>query len=193
MERSEATRILKHYVDTAVTRSEKNIVNFSAEAKSSKEVSDGETKVYPNTVSKTVVFETIDDNEFKTITVNPSAGTISLANGSISGISDSVGNDSTVALSQCALIDVLEQIDNKADKDHTHVKCYNTIDDMIADWNNIPDNTIATLFNILIKDTPHPTLFSFCIISNNSITLLTLDRLLCLGFFFNLSFLTLGR
>ena len=43
---------LKQYVDTAVTRSEKNIVNFSAEAKSSKEISDGVTKIYPNTITK---------------------------------------------------------------------------------------------------------------------------------------------
>jgi hypothetical protein len=89
---------LKQYVDTAVTRSEKNIVNFSAEAKSSKEVSDGVTKVYPNTITKTIVFETIDDNDFKTVTINPSEGIISLSNGSISGISDSAGNDSTIAL-----------------------------------------------------------------------------------------------
>ena len=110
---AEGLRDIKHYVDAAITRSEKNIVNFSAESKSSKEVSDGVTKIYPNTVAKTVVFETIDNNEFKTITIDPSAGTISLANGSISGISDSAGNDSTVALSQCALIDVLEHT-------HTH-------------------------------------------------------------------------
>ena len=59
---AEGLRVMKHYVDAAVTRSEKNIVNFSAEAKSSKEVSDGVTKVYPNTVTKTIATKIIKES-----------------------------------------------------------------------------------------------------------------------------------
>ena len=125
---------LKHYVDTAVTRSEKNIVNFSAEAKSSKEVSDGVTKIYPNTVTKTIVFETIDENDFKTVTINPSEGTISLSNGSISGISDSAGDDSTIALSQCALINTQEQIDELQEQDKIHDTRITNVEDSFKNF-----------------------------------------------------------
>ena len=125
---------LKHYVDTAVTRSEKNIVNFSAEAKSSKEVSDGVTKIYPNTVTKTIVFETIDNNDFKTVTINPSAGIISLSNGSISGISDSAGDDSTIALSQCALINTQEQIDELQEQDKIHDTRITNVEDSFKNF-----------------------------------------------------------
>ena len=125
---------LKQYVDTAVTRSEKNIVNFSAEAKSSKEVSDGVTKIYPNTITKTIVFETIDDNDFKTVTINPSVGTISLSNGSISGISDSAGDDSTIALSQCALTNTQEQIDELQEQDKIHDTRITNVEDSFKNF-----------------------------------------------------------
>ena len=62
---------LKQYIDSTVNRSEKNIVNFSAEAKSAQEISDGITKIYPNTILKTFSFETIDDNQFKSVIIDP--------------------------------------------------------------------------------------------------------------------------
>ena len=170
---------IKRYVDTVVQRSEKNIVNFSAEAKLAKELGDSVTKVYTNTATKTIVCETIDNNSYKTININPSAGTISLSHGTISGISDNAGGNSTIALSQRSLINVQEQLDKKADKDHDHddvyskldhthttnditdyepyddtevrelidervtKKLYTSMDDIINDWSNIPDNTIV--------------------------------------------------
>ena len=91
---------LKNYVNAAVNRAERNIVNYSAESMSTKEVSDGVTKVYPNTIAKTITCETIADNQYKTVTINPGEGNITLKNGTISGISDSSGEDSTIALSQ---------------------------------------------------------------------------------------------
>ena len=118
---------IKNYVNAVVNRAEKNIVNFSAESMSTKEVSDGVTKVYPNTTAKTITFETIADNQFKTVTIDPGAGNITLNNGIVSGISDKAGEDNTIALSQRALIDVQEQIDKKADKDHTHTTFSNDI------------------------------------------------------------------
>ena len=143
---------VKRYIDSAVSRSEKNIVNYSAEAKSAEELSDGVTKIYPNTVAKTVVFETIVDNSFKTVTLDPGAGSIALKNGSISGISDVAGNDSTVALSQRALIDVQDQIDKKADKDHTH-----TISD-ITDYEPYDDTEVRTLIDNRMQVTSYSTL-----------------------------------
>ena len=97
---------IKRYVDTVVQRSEKNIVNFSAEAKLAKELGDSVTKVYTNTATKTIVCETIDNNSYKTININQSTGTISLSHGSISGISDNAGDNSTIALPQRALINM---------------------------------------------------------------------------------------
>ena len=113
---------IRNYVNAVVNRAERNIVNFSAESMSTKEVSDGVTKIYPNTVAKTITCETIADNQYKTVTINPAEGNITLKNGIISGISDSTGEDSTIALSQRALIDFQQELDNKADKDHTHTE-----------------------------------------------------------------------
>ena len=117
---------IKQYIDSTVGRGERNIVNFSAESKSAQEVGDGVTKIYPNTLLKTFSFETIDDGQFKVVTIDPGKQSIEQLNSvlfnngdKITGISDGAGNDPTVALSQKALIDVQEQIDAKADKIHT--------------------------------------------------------------------------
>ena len=91
---------LRHYIDSTVNRSEKNIVNFSAEAKRALEVSDGVTKIYPNTINKTFTFETVADNQFKTVVVNPSNQSVSnlksvdfVGGDKITGISDVAGDD----------------------------------------------------------------------------------------------------
>lgn len=160
---------LKQYIDSTVNRSEKNIVNFSAEAKSAQEISDGITKIYPNTILKTFSFETIDDNQFKSVIIDPgnkaikSLNSIDFENGdSISGISDEAGDDSTIALSQKALIDVQEQLDNKADKIHTH-EISDVIDlqtelDGKADSNH--DHEISDVNNLQTTLTNHENLIS---------------------------------
>ena len=125
---------IKNYIDNAVTRTNKNIVNFSGESMTSRELSDGVTKIYTNTLSKKVVFETIDNNAFKSIYIEPGKQEIQnlksiIFNNTnkISGISDTAGNDSSVALSQKALIDVQEQLDNKADKEDLDAEIENRI------------------------------------------------------------------
>ena len=133
---------LKNYVNAAVNRAERNIVNFSAESKTSGSVSDGVTKIYPNTNAKTLICESIDDNEYRTITLKPCDGSISLKNGDISGISDVSGEDPTVALSQRALIKLQGDLDQKADKVHTH---------SISDVNNLQ----ASLDNKADKNHTH--------------------------------------
>ena len=128
MKRNDISQSLKNYVNAVVNRAEKNIVNFSAESKMSGSVSDGVTKIYPNTNTKTLICESIDDNEYRTITLNPCDGSITLKNGTVSGISDVSGEDPTVALSQRALIKLQGDLDQKADKIHTH---------SISDVNNL--------------------------------------------------------
>lgn len=156
---NDISQSLKNYVNATVNRAERNIVNFSAESKTSGSVSDGVTKIYPNTNAKTLICESIDDNEYRTITLKPCDGSISLRNGDISGISDVSGEDPTVALSQRALIKLQGDLDQKADKVHTHsisdVNNLQTSLDNKADKNHTHtrfDNNVTINGNIIFPD-----------------------------------------
>ena len=114
---------IKAYIDTRLHKPDKNIVNLSGEALNAKELGDGITKIYPNPLLKSFVFETIADNQYKTISIDVGNGYVNDINGvsfvdgsKITGISDSIGEDSTKALSQRAVISVKNEIDKETEE-----------------------------------------------------------------------------